>query len=326
MIESLLENKYAVALSDYEGLGASGSHPYLEPRTAAFNTIDAVRAMRDISPTVSTRWIALGYSQGGQAVWAANELNSYYGNDLQLQGSVALAPAVNVTGAAQPCLVGFVDDSPTDSLSDVIIGLARYNPDLDEHSFLHGLEIDYRRQLSHCELPRNESNKTQSAQFPSVPIPWQSVVDRLREARDRKPDTPQDTAMLQDALRKAALPQRPLNKPMLVISGKDDALAYRAGFNPPFLAAAYSADKSSTCRYRTPTIATSYGKLVERSTVGSAIVSPGRPHRRIALRGRSNVGSRRSRSPAGEQLSGGDLRPECLLPRLAVSERTLDEW
>ena len=174
-----------------------GPHPYLEPRTAAFNTIDAVRAMRDISPTVSTRSIALGYSQGGQAVWAANELNSYYGNDLQLQGSVALAPAVNVTGAAQPCLVGFVDDSPTDSLLMFIIGLARYNPDLDEHSFLHGLEIDYRRQLSHCELPRMNPTRPSSAQFPSVPIPWQSVVDRLREARDRKPDTPQDTAMLQ---------------------------------------------------------------------------------------------------------------------------------
>ena len=65
--------------------------------TAAFNTIDAVRAMRDISATVSARWMAVGYSQGGQAVWAANELNSYYGNDLQLQGSVALAPAANLT-------------------------------------------------------------------------------------------------------------------------------------------------------------------------------------------------------------------------------------
>ena len=53
MIQSFLADKYAVALTDYEGLGESGSHPYLEPRTAAFNTIDAVRAMRDISPTVS---------------------------------------------------------------------------------------------------------------------------------------------------------------------------------------------------------------------------------------------------------------------------------
>lgn len=224
MIESLLEDKYAVALSDYEGLGESGSHPYLEPRTAAFNTIDAVRAMRDISPTVSTRWIALGYSQGGQAVWAANELNSYYGNDLQLQGTVALAPAVNVTGTAQLAWSGSLTTVQRTVFPMFIIGLARYNPDLDEHSFLHGSEIDYRRQLSYCELPRIESNNAQSAQFPSVPIPWQSVVDRLREARDRKPDTPQDTAMLQDALRKVALPQRPLNKPMLVISGKDDAL------------------------------------------------------------------------------------------------------
>ena len=76
MVRSFLADKYAVALTDYEGLGESGLHPYLEPRTAAFNTIDAARAMRDISPAVSGRWVAVGYSQGGQAVWAANELNS----------------------------------------------------------------------------------------------------------------------------------------------------------------------------------------------------------------------------------------------------------
>ena len=38
-----------------------------------------------------------------------------------------------------------------------------------------------------------------------------------------KPDTPQDVATLRDALRRVALPQRPLDKPMLVINGEDDA-------------------------------------------------------------------------------------------------------
>ena len=38
-IESFLADKYAVAVSDYEGLGESGSHPYLEPRTAALTSL-----------------------------------------------------------------------------------------------------------------------------------------------------------------------------------------------------------------------------------------------------------------------------------------------
>ena len=218
LIQSFLADKYAVALTDYEGLGESGSHPYLEPRTAAFNTIDAVRALRAISATVSARWMAVGYSQGGQAVWAANELNSYYGNDLQLQGSVALAPAANLTGVADLVWSGSLTDDQRARFPLGIVGFARYNPDLDADWFLHGSADWYRAQLSRCEPTASVSETTPSP----VPIPWQAVVDRLRDANDVKPDTAQDVATLRDASRRVALPQRPLDKPMLVIIGEDD--------------------------------------------------------------------------------------------------------
>jgi pimeloyl-ACP methyl ester carboxylesterase len=55
-----------------------------------------------------------------------------------------------------------------------------------------------------------------------APVPWRTVVDRFREANDVKPDTASDVATLRDALRRVALPQRPLDKPMLVINGEDD--------------------------------------------------------------------------------------------------------
>jgi hypothetical protein len=218
MIQSFLADKYAVALTDYEGLGESGSHPYLEPRTEAFNTIDAVRAMRDISATVSARWMPVGYSQGGQAVWAANELNSYYGNDLQLQGSVALAPAANLTGVADLVSSGSLTDDQRGQFPLGIIGFTRYNPDLDADAFLHGSAEAFREQFSHCALTGSPSEHTPSL----VPIRWRAVVDRLRDANDVKPDTPQDVAKLRDALRRVALPQRRPDKPMLVINGEDD--------------------------------------------------------------------------------------------------------
>jgi hypothetical protein len=220
MIQAFLTDKYAVALTDYEGLGESGSHPYLEPRTAAFNTIDAARAMRAISATVSARWVAVGYSQGGQAVWAANELNSYYGNDLQLQGSVALAPAANLTGVADLVSSGLLTDEQRARFPLGIVGFARYNPDLDADSFLHGSAEYFRELLSHCEPP--DSREPTGPQF-EAPIPWETVVNRLRDANDVKPSTPQDVVTLRDALRRVALPQRPLDKPMLVINGEDDA-------------------------------------------------------------------------------------------------------
>jgi dienelactone hydrolase len=223
MIQSFLADKYAVALTDYEGLGESGSHPYLEPRTAAFNTIDAVRAMRDISATVSARWMAIGYSQGGQAVWAANELNSYYGNDLQLQGSVALAPAANLTGVADLVSSGSLTDEQRARFPLGIVGFARYNPDLDADSFLHGSAEFFRAQLSRCESTDSKESGRQSENTPLPPVLWRTVVGRLRDANDVKPDTPQDVATLRDALRRVALPQRPLDKPMLVINGEGDA-------------------------------------------------------------------------------------------------------
>jgi pimeloyl-ACP methyl ester carboxylesterase len=221
MIESLLSDKYAVAVTDYEGLGESGSHPYLEPRTAAFNTIDAVRAMRNISPAVSSRWMAVGYSQGGQAVWAANELNSYYGNDLQLQGSLALAPAANLTGTADLVRAASLTDQQRALFPMAIVGFARYNPNLDADSFLHGAADAFREQLSRCE-PKDSQVSPRSQYTAVVPVPWQEVVDRLRDANDVKPDSPAAVAKLRTALRRVALPQGPLDKPMLVIIGEQD--------------------------------------------------------------------------------------------------------
>jgi len=82
---------YAIALTDYQGL-----HPYLEPRTAAFNVIDAVRALRSIFPDASWKWLAYGGSQGGQAAWAADKQNAFYGEQLLIVGAVALAAAANM--------------------------------------------------------------------------------------------------------------------------------------------------------------------------------------------------------------------------------------
>jgi pimeloyl-ACP methyl ester carboxylesterase len=221
MVESFLADKYAVALTDYEGLGESGLHPYLEPRTEAFNTIDAVRAMREITPAVSARWVAVGHSQGGQAVWAADELNSYYGNGLQLLGSVALAPSVNSTGAADLVSSGSLTDEQRASFPLALIGGARFNPNLDADAFLHGAADYFREHLSFCK-PKGPSTGGK-AETP-IPVPWQTVVSRLRDANDVKPSNPEAVTALKDALRRVALPQRPLDKPMLVINGEDDAV------------------------------------------------------------------------------------------------------
>jgi hypothetical protein len=90
---------YAVAYTDYAGLGKPAgsvpgtptSHAYLEPKSAAFNLIDAVRAARTVVPQLSSRWVALGSSQGGETAWAAAEYFSAYGQGTDLLGAAALS-------------------------------------------------------------------------------------------------------------------------------------------------------------------------------------------------------------------------------------------
>jgi pimeloyl-ACP methyl ester carboxylesterase len=221
MIEGLLQSKYAVALTDYEGLGASGSHPYLEPRTEAFNTIDAVRALRNLTPAVSASWIGIGYSQGGQAVWAANELNSYYGNGLQLQGSVALAPATNLSSAADLVLSKSMTEEQRALFPTVIVGLARYNSDLDPRAFLHESTQGYQKSLSRCQPRRGHTRKAVPA-----PVPWEPVAWRVRESNDLQPNSSEDVDKLKEVLRRVAIPERALSKPMLVISARHDAVVF----------------------------------------------------------------------------------------------------
>jgi len=90
IVTGLVKAKFLVVVSDYQGLGTTNTyHPYLEPTTEGYNLIDSVRAARKLVPQASTRWSALGGSQGGQAAWAANELAPRYGQGLDLVGSVS---------------------------------------------------------------------------------------------------------------------------------------------------------------------------------------------------------------------------------------------
>ena len=81
--------------TDYIGLGPVGErHPYLSRLSEAHSVIDAVRAVRNLPEAAAgRRWLAVGHSQGGHAALAANELGQSYAPELELLGTVSLAPA-----------------------------------------------------------------------------------------------------------------------------------------------------------------------------------------------------------------------------------------
>jgi hypothetical protein len=83
---------FAVAATDYEGLGTPDRHPYLHGRSAAYGVVDAVRAARAVDASLSGTWLAVGQSQGGQAALFTGGLAPNYAPELDFRGSIATAP------------------------------------------------------------------------------------------------------------------------------------------------------------------------------------------------------------------------------------------
>ncbi|HYF24619.1 MAG TPA: lipase family protein, partial [Baekduia sp.] len=91
-----LERGYAIAASDYAGLGTEGVHAYLHGRSEAHNVVDAVKAARRYARNhlrsdeqLSGKWVAVGQSQGGgAAISTARHATAFGGRELDYRGAV----------------------------------------------------------------------------------------------------------------------------------------------------------------------------------------------------------------------------------------------
>jgi pimeloyl-ACP methyl ester carboxylesterase len=198
---------YAVALPDYQGLGAKGVHPYPDSRTAGLNMIDAVRALRHTFPNVSDRWAAVGDSQGAGASWAADEQAGDYAPELHLVGAVATSPASDVSGLADKAARGELTDDQRPVLQLIVETLARLHPDVNRDDFRKGAAVQYWDVLSACIGPKAYQRG--------------SVIKKLGPT-DIGPQNPQAVDQLRALLTGWALPQKPLSAPLSVWYGAKD--------------------------------------------------------------------------------------------------------
>ncbi|MEU3597427.1 lipase family protein [Streptomyces sp. NPDC006798] len=96
-IRHWLDSGVAVVATDYEGLGTPGPHPYLHARSAAFGTIDIVRAARQAGIGTSETWVVTGQSQGGHAAISTAVYATRYAPGLDFRGAVATAPPTTMS-------------------------------------------------------------------------------------------------------------------------------------------------------------------------------------------------------------------------------------
>ncbi len=116
-----LKAGYAVAATDYEGLGTPGVHPYLIGSSEGHAVLDIVRAARKVDPSIGKSVAIMGHSQGGHAALWAAALAPKYTPELKVRGTVAFAPASHTKDQA-----GLLDSvtSPT-PLSGLIASIFR---------------------------------------------------------------------------------------------------------------------------------------------------------------------------------------------------------
>lgn len=217
-VDGFIKLGYAVAMADYQGLGAPGIHPYSDAKTAGLNLIDAVRALRHTFDHVSDRWAALGGSQGGGAAWAADEQASVYAPELKLVGAVGFSPAADVSGLVDKAVAGKLTEDQGPVLQGILYSLARLHPDLDLDDYRHGAATRYWDVLSSCGGP-DVHDRT-------------AAVKKLGPS-DFTPSTPETADRLRDLLSRWALPQRRLSAPLYVEFGTEDTF-----IDPPWTLAA----------------------------------------------------------------------------------------
>ena len=97
VFDGWLRRGYAVAQTDYQGLGTPGMHPFLIGTAEGRSVVDVVSAARRLDRRVGKRWVAAGHSQGGHATLWAAALAPAYAPQLRLAGAVPIAPQ-NHTG------------------------------------------------------------------------------------------------------------------------------------------------------------------------------------------------------------------------------------
>lgn len=110
----LLAAGVVVVRPDYEGLGVTGGHPYLQGGSLGTAMVDMVAAARGVVP-LNGRWVASGHSEGGVAALHVGDRSRALVRRMDLRGLSAFTPvtrmealvrALEHTPVAEPETVG----------------------------------------------------------------------------------------------------------------------------------------------------------------------------------------------------------------------------
>lgn len=206
-VKNWLARGYAVAATDYVGLGTPGVPPYLHGESAAHSVIDSVRAARAVDDTLSSRWAVIGLSEGGQAAVFTARTATAYAPELDYRGAVAAGVPSNIetfTPLAGPDFPPKGLAGLTNFMTFVIAGFRDIHPELDVDSYLTPIGrtlVDAAPELPYRQFAQLAANV--------------SVAQML----SRSLDDPALLTALRDYLR---VPTSGYDRPLMIAQGAED--------------------------------------------------------------------------------------------------------
>lgn len=134
---SWLKRGYAIAQTDYQGLGTPGTHMYLIGRAEGASVDDIALAARKIDPSIGNRFAIAGHSQGGQAALFAAAMSGRDRPSMRFVGVAAFAPASHLLTQVE---AAHALTSPGGDLSAlgalIVAGAAADSPAINLHALL----------------------------------------------------------------------------------------------------------------------------------------------------------------------------------------------
>ncbi len=146
VIVQALMRGWAVAITDYQGIGTPGEHPYVVGRANGRAVLDSMRAARNLTAAGLDRHGPLaiyGFSEGGGAAGCAIQLQPTYAPDLPLEGAAVGAAPTDFNALAR-----FLDGGPLAFLlAYSAIGFDAAYPELDLARYLTPVGVAAVKQL-----------------------------------------------------------------------------------------------------------------------------------------------------------------------------------
>jgi alpha-beta hydrolase superfamily lysophospholipase len=142
-LNAWLRAGYAVARSDYQGLGTPGKHPYLVGESEGRGVLDIVKAARGLDPGIGRRFLIAGHSQGGHAALFAAGLAETWTPGLKLRGTIAYAPASHLLEQTS-LLPALTSPNPLSALATMILaGAATQSAQIDVPALLSDPALNF---------------------------------------------------------------------------------------------------------------------------------------------------------------------------------------